>query len=101
MIKQDDRSPEQKKTHIWGIVAYDKFLSGWGGAEGGASRAAWACHPDVDIDQVEKWVKNRSDTRYVNKVDLRTYRAPKGTAHFHIYVCNPGHTATLTSNDTK
>lgn len=68
-------------------------MSGWGGAAGGASRCAWACSMD-DIDKVEKWVRNRSEMRYVNVVDLSTYRAPRGTAHFHIYVCEQGHPAT-------
>jgi hypothetical protein len=92
-VKADDRTSEQQKTHIWGIVARDKFMSGWGGAKGGASRCAWACHPDVNTDRVYNWVKNRSEMRYVNLVDLRTYRPPSGTAHFHIYACNPDHVA--------
>lgn len=94
MKTEDDRTPEQKNTHRWGVVARDRFLSGWGGASGGASRCAWACAPDVDIDRVERWVRNRGEMRYVNKVDLSTYRPPRGTAHFHIYVCDSGHPAT-------
>lgn len=94
MTKQDDRTPEQRQTHQYGVVARDKFLSGWGGAAGGASRCAWACGPDVNIDRVENWVRNRGEMRYVNVVDLTTYRPPRGTAHFHIYVCDNGHPAT-------
>lgn len=67
-------------------------MSGWGGARGGASRCAWACGPDVDIDRMFNWVSKRSEMRYVNIVDLSTYRAPRGTAHFHIYVANADHT---------
>lgn len=91
MITQDDRTPEQKETHIWGIVAHDKFMSGWGKATHGASRCAWACGPDVNSDRVFNWVKSRSEMKYVNLVDLRTYRYPRGTAHFHIYVVTPTH----------
>lgn len=91
MIKQDDRNEEQKKTHRVAIVARDRFMSGWGGASGGASRCAWACHPDVNPDRVFNWVKGRSDMADVNLVDFDTYRPPSGTAHFHVYVCNPGH----------
>lgn len=94
MIKVDDRSKEQRKSHRWAVVARDGFMSGWGHAAKGFSRCAWACHPDVDIDKVERWVRARREMRYVNIVDLRTYRAPKGTSHFHIYVCEPGHPAT-------
>lgn len=92
-VKQDDRTSAEKKTHRWGVVAKDNFMSGWGEASNGASRCAWACAPDVDIDRVERWVRNRSEMRYVNIVDLSTYRAPRGTAHFHIYVCNADHPA--------
>ena len=91
MKTQDDRTREQKKTHRLAIVARDKCMSGWGGASGGASRCAWACHPDVTTDRVFNWVKSRSEMQYVSLVDLNTYRAPKGTAHFHIYVAGPDH----------
>jgi len=93
MIRQDDRTEEQKKTHIWGVVGRDSFLSGWGGASGGYSRAAWACGPDVNADRVERWVRSRGDMKYVTVVDLSTYRPPRGTAHFHIYVVDPLHRA--------
>lgn len=93
MTTKDDRTEEQKKTHVLAVVARDKFLSGWGGAMDGASRCAWACHPDVNTDRVFNWVQARSEMKHVNLVDLRTYRPPKGTADFHIYVCNPGHVA--------
>lgn len=93
MIRVDDRTPEQRKTHRWGVVMRDKFMSGWGGAQGGYSRAAWAVGPDVNIDRVERWVRSRSDAQYVSVVDLNTYRCPRGTAHFHIYVVEPHDTA--------
>lgn len=93
MILKDDRTEEQKKTHVWGVVARDRFLSGWGGARDGFSRCAWACPPEVNADRVFNWVKARTEMRFVNLVDLSTYRAPRGTAHFHIYVCNPDHVA--------
>ncbi len=88
MIYQDDRTEEQKATHTLAVVARDKCMSGWGGAKGGASRVAWAIDPNstVNLDRVEDWVRSRSEMRHVNVVDLRTYRAPRGTAHFHVYV---------------
>lgn len=91
MTIKDDRTEEQKLTHTIGIVAADRFMSGWGGASGGVSRCAWACAPGVNEDRVFNWVKSRSEMRHVNIVDLRTYRAPKGTAHFHIYVADKDH----------
>ena len=91
MQRADDRTEEERKTHFCGVVALDKFLSGWGAAKGGASRCAWACAPDADLTELEKWVRARSEMRYVNVVDLRTYRPPRGTAHFHIYTCEQDH----------
>jgi len=88
MKLEDDRTEEQKTTHYLAVVARDKFMSGWGGARGGASRAAWAVDPNstVNPDRVFNWVKSRSEMKNVNLVDLRTYRPPGGTAHFHVYV---------------
>ena len=88
MKLEDDRTEAQKRTHFLAVVARDKFMSGWGGARGGASRAAWAIDPrgPVNPDRVENWVKSRSEMKNVNLVDLRTYRPPGGTAHFHVYV---------------
>lgn len=91
MVKQDDRTPEQRQTHRWGVVAKDKFMSGWGGAAGGASRCAWACAPDASLDRLYDWVSRRGEMRYVSQVDLSTYRPPRGTAHFHIYVADADH----------
>lgn len=94
MIRQDDRTAEQRKTHTLAIVARDKFMSGWGGASGGASRCAWAVDPNtVNPDRVYNWVKARNEMVYVNLIDLRAYKAPRGTAHFHIYVVGPEHPA--------
>lgn len=93
MITKDDRTEDQKQTHVKAIVARDKFMSGWGGARGGASRCAWACAPEVNMERVFNWVRSRSEMRYVNLVNLRSYRPPRGTAHFHIYVCNQDHPA--------
>ena len=93
MINQDDRTEAQRKTHRLAVVGRDSFFSGWGGARGGYSRAAWAFNPaEVNADRVENWVRSRYDMRYVTLVDLRTYR-PKNTAHFHIYVVDRNHPA--------
>jgi len=92
---EDDRTPEQLRTHNLAVVARDKFLSGWGGARGGNSRCAWAMPPEFHHDgraeRLERWVRNRSEMRNVNVVNLDTYRPPAGTVHFHIYVADASH----------
>jgi hypothetical protein len=94
MEKQDDRTEAQKQTHYLAVVAKDKFMSNWGCASGGDSRAAWALDPnEVNPDRVFNWVKNRKEMRHVNLVDLRTYRPPRGTVHFHVYVTDKKHPA--------
>jgi hypothetical protein len=57
----DDRSNEQKNTHVWGVVAKDKFMSGWGGASGGTSRCAWAVPAGSSLERVYNWVAARKD----------------------------------------
>ncbi len=100
MVTQDDRTPEERKTHYWLVVGTDRCLSGWGGARGGASVAAWACRPD-DSSRVLAWVESRGDMRRVREVSEwdgrvggvgRAYR-PKRAAHFHVYVVGPDHPA--------
>lgn len=91
---EDDRNEAQKQTHYLAVVARDSAMSGWGGARGGTSRCAWAFdHTKVNSDRVFDWVKGRKEMKHVALVDLRTYRPARGTAHFHVYVCNPGHPA--------
>ena len=92
MIKVDDRIKKNKQDWYWGVVARDRFLSCWGKAKDGYSRCAWACKDYNDAEKVLKWVENRSEMQYVSIVDLRTYRPPSNTAHFHIYVADEGHT---------
>jgi hypothetical protein len=54
---------------------------------------AWACHPDADVYQLERWVKSRMEMKNIAVVDLKGYRPPRGTAHYHIYVADPDHPA--------
>ena len=90
MKRVDDRTPDEIKTHIWIVAGTDSFLSGWGEAKGGVSYAGWACKYD-DLDQVERWVRSRSDMKRVRIVgsDWR----PKGVGHTHIYVVHENHRA--------
>lgn len=95
MIVQDDRTPEQRKTHRYLVIMTDRFLSGWGQAAGGASVAAWACETTRDRDRVHAWVSSRGDAlrvRTTYDANGRRYR-PRNAAHFHVYVVGPDHRA--------
>lgn len=86
-VYQDDRTDEQRRTHTIIVSAIDRFMSGWGGAKGGKSIAAWACKPE-HADRVFAWVKARGEMRNVRMSD-HAFR--KGAAHTHIYVVSDGH----------
>ena len=84
----DDRTDEQRArlTHL--VIMTDRFLSGWGGAEGGASYAAWACAP-ADRYRVLRWVESRTDALRVREAAADSYRPSSACAHFHIYAVDP------------
>ena len=91
MIMQDDRTAEEKTTHIYLFGGTDRCLSGWGEAEGGKSYAFWACTAE-HASTVKNWVASRSDIIRQRQVD-GNYR-PRGTkGHCHIYVVRKGHPA--------
>ena len=87
---QDRRTPDQKNTHTRIVQGVDRALSGWGGATGGTSIAAWACRPE-DRARVEAWVRNRRDLERVTVTEGT--RVPAGCAHYSLYVVHTEHTA--------
>ncbi len=89
-IRKDDRTAEEKKTHTWLVTATDKFMSGWGQCKNGVSKCAWACRYE-HLDKVEKWVRDRSEMKYVNITNRSWY--PSNATHVHIYVVNENHRA--------
>lgn len=91
---KDDRDETQRGTHRWLIIGTDSFMSGWGGAAGGASVAAWAVEADsTKIAVVEAWVKRRREMKRVRIVrdDPRRRYRPRNAAHLHIYVVTDDH----------
>jgi len=89
----DKRTKEEKEIYHVLITATDKFLSGWGGAEGGLSKVAWACKPE-DSEKVFEWVKNRSDMKNVN-IHIHNDWRPRNAVHVQIYIVKEGHPALL------
>ena len=85
----DDRTDEQKKTHKLLVVATDKFLSGWGRAESGTSRCAWACEPH-NVEKIYRWVKSRPEMK---RVAIVTGNWRPNCAHAHVYVVTDNHPA--------
>lgn len=91
MILDDERTEAERKTHPLIILGTDRFLSGWGKAEGGPSYAGWATDCD-HWERVFDWVARRGDMRRVRQV-RGDYRPPTGAGHCHIYVVREGHPA--------
>jgi hypothetical protein len=87
-IDSDDRDEFTKQTHVVLIGGTDRFMSGWGHAEGRMSYAFWACRPEHDW-RVERWVRSRGDMMRVRRVS-DDYRG-SGLAHVHVYVVGVGH----------
>lgn len=98
--RRDERTEEQRQAMPLLVAGVDTFLSGWGGAAGGASVAAWACR-ESDVDAVFKWVKSRSDMRRVRLIDERDYMGRvvpvrsmfARCVHLTIYPVEVGHPA--------
>jgi hypothetical protein len=84
MILADDRTEEVKNRPHLIVLGTDRFMSGWGMAEGGPSYAGWACDPG-HVNAVESWVRQRGDQLRVRIVGP-DYRPPGGPGHCHIYV---------------
>ena len=85
MIIQDDRTPEQKLTHLWGIVATDSFMSYWGACPG-KSVAIWALQNYSDAVKFLSYIKTRRRCmKYVRLVNLKNYRV-RQCYHCHIYI---------------
>ena len=88
----DDRTPEQMQTHTTLITATDRFMSGKGGASGGASKVAWACDTPEKADKLFDWVNSRNEMKYVN-IHYNNGWKPRNAAHVHIYVVSDNHPA--------
>ena len=92
-IREDDRTPEQKRNYPCLVIGTDSFMSGWGGASDGVSIAVWACRPEDRI-RVLSWVHSRSEMKrvresYDNGGNSR-YR-PSGNGDCHIYLADENH----------
>jgi hypothetical protein len=86
---EDDRTPEQRVSHRFGVFATDPGMSGWGRAANGVSACVWACPPTIDINKVLAWVERRSDMEEETIVDLDVWVPDFRIVHTHIYVFNP------------
>ena len=90
---QDDRSPDQATTHTVYVAMTDSCMSGWGPAAGRKSIAAWACTPD-QMGNVERWVRNRSDARYVRVTSMNALKRAAARGDLvHVYVADETHPA--------
>lgn len=82
-IRNDRRTADQRRTHVYLVTATDRFMSGWGLAAGGASKCAWACDSMSAAKKQYDIIKGRGDMKYVN-IHVGIWR-PRA-AHVSIYV---------------
>lgn len=93
-VINDRRTDRERETHTVLVVATDAAMSGWGGAEGMVSYAAWAVDPKVhSVERVFDAVNARAEMKRVRIVsDERSspYR-PGQNVHLSIYPVKDGH----------
>lgn len=88
---EDRRTEEDKTTHTCFVVAYDKFMSGWGKTQGGSSYVTWACKPE-HLCKVEDWVCGRGDMAGIFTTDDEEKFPRLGNYdHLSIYVVEENH----------
>ena len=90
MIINDTRKMASEYPYM--VSAYDKFMSGWGMAKGGKSVAVWCCYSPQDQEKIVKWLRNRSEMRYI-KTRFATKWRPKNAAHVSYYAVDSDHPA--------
>jgi len=86
---EDRRNEAEKQSHKVYVVARDKFLSGWGMAQGGTSYIAWACADDEVAQCVEKKIVFKPEMKNVRIT--RTLPRLKGSDHLMIWPVSYGH----------
>ena len=85
----DDRTEQERKTHVHLVVGTDSFMSGWGWAEGGSSFAAWACDSEAEAARCFDRVEARQEMKRVRHIydpPSNPYRPGATCAQLHIYV---------------
>lgn len=83
-IRQDDRSPEEKAATIGFWVATDRFLSGWGDAQG-ISYVACPVVSEEDSARVETRFRLRREFKRVRFVGATWRPRLREGDHLHIY----------------
>jgi hypothetical protein len=91
----DRRTAEERASHRFLVIATDRFMSGWGRAEGGSSVCVWACASEEDRRTVWDHVSRRPEMeRLRSNYDgegRAAYRlSRRGVAHVSVYVVEPG-----------
>jgi hypothetical protein len=78
--------------YIYAVVARDKFMSGWGQAEGRSSYAAWLCREN-QLPYVRQWVESRPEMTHVDVLirDAAASRAKRSRNHWSFYVVEGRH----------
>lgn len=84
MITNDRRSEADKVRTLGFVIATDKFMSGWGGAEGGSSYFAVPFTSYDDADLIEANMKVRPEMLRVRVVSAKYQPRTTYAVHFSI-----------------
>lgn len=57
---------EYNPNHKWYVTMTDKFMSGWGRAEGKSNKLVFICDTLVEAEIVKENAENRSDQEFIN-----------------------------------
>ena len=83
---KDDRTEADKQVTIGFVVATDKALSRWGGAEGGRSIVARPIRDTEECDRVMRLFEDREDFKRVRYASGSEYKPRlRSGDHLHIY----------------
>ncbi len=64
-MTNDKRTDEQRESTQYYVNATDRFMSGWGKAEGGLSYFCIACDTHAQEDLAEIWLDSRHEMKRI------------------------------------
>lgn len=64
------------KNASWYVTMTDKFMSGWGNAQGKINKLVFVCESLTEARIVAENAENRKDQKYINITSNKPYYSP-------------------------